>query len=107
MRELFSERDFTRIGYYQTVLEAEGIQTFIRNENLSGTEVSIPIFFPALCVVDEHDYEKALQVLKTLNESDERLSRQETTCPKCGESNPGNFETCWSCSAVLRAAPGE
>ena len=36
MRELFSERDPTRIGYYQTVLEAEGIQTFIRNENLSG-----------------------------------------------------------------------
>jgi hypothetical protein len=107
MREIFSERDFTRIGYYKTVLEAEGIQTFIRNENLSGTEVSIPIFFPALCVVNEDDYEKALQVLKTLNESDERLSRQEATCSNCGELNPGNFEMCWSCSAVLRAAAGE
>jgi hypothetical protein len=107
MRELFSERDFTRIGYYQTVLEAEGIQTFIRNENLSGAEVSIPIFFPALCVVDENDYEKALQVLKTLDQRDERLSGQETTCPTCKELNPGNFETCWSCSAVLSVTPGE
>jgi hypothetical protein len=101
MKELLSDRDFTRIGYYQTVLEAEGIQTFIRNETLSTVEVAVPLFYPALCVVNDDDYEKARQLLRDLEQRDSRLSGQEIACPKCGEMNPGNFEVCWSCSAAL------
>ena len=35
MKDLFRERDFTRIGYFQSVLENEGIRTLIRNERLN------------------------------------------------------------------------
>lgn len=105
MKEIFRERDYTRVGYFQTVLEAEGIQTFVRNENTVTfmTEVPIPEFYPALCVVDDEDYPRALEILKVHVKDDEQLSQQETPCPKCGESNPANFEVCWSCSASMRA----
>jgi hypothetical protein len=104
MKELFRERDFTRVGYFQSVLEAEGIPTFIRNENTVTfmTEVPIPEFYPALCVVNDDDYQRALEILKTHVKDDEHLSQQDVTCPKCGETNPANFEVCWSCSTTLR-----
>lgn len=104
MKELFRERDYTRVGYFQSLLEAEGIPTFVRNENTVTfmTEVPIPEFYPALCVIRDEDYDRALQVLKTYAKDDERLSQEEVTCPKCGEPNPANFEVCWSCSTPLK-----
>ena len=102
MKELFSEPDFTRVGYFQTVLEAEGIQTFVRNQNVSAAEVLVPVFYPALCVVNDEDYDRAMEILKTHAQQDAVLSQQEVTCPKCGEVNPANFDTCWSCSTALQ-----
>ncbi len=104
MKELFRERDYTRVGYFQTVLEAEGIQTFVRNENTVTfmTEIPIPEFYPALCVVNDEDYDAALEVLRKHVKEDEVLSQQSVTCAKCGETNPANFEICWSCSASLK-----
>jgi hypothetical protein len=67
MKELFRERDAARIGFYQSILEAEGIPTHVRNRDLvttMGTEVPIPEFFPALCVVDDEDYELAIECLR-------------------------------------------
>lgn len=104
MKELFRERDFTRVGYFQSVLEAEGIPTFIRNENTVTfmTEVPVPEFYPALCVVNEEDCERAIEILKAHVKGDDLLSQQEITCPKCSQSNPANFELCWSCSSPLK-----
>lgn len=66
MKELFRERDYTRVGYYQSILEAVGIPTHVRNRDLvtMTTEVPIPEFFPALCVVNDEDYARALEVLR-------------------------------------------
>ena len=67
MKELFRERDPSRVGYYQSLLEASGIQTHVRNRDLvttMGVEVPIPEFFPALCVVNDDDYEAAVEVLR-------------------------------------------
>ena len=36
MKDLFSEFDFTKVGYFESVLEAQGIKTFIRNRDLAG-----------------------------------------------------------------------
>ena len=67
MKELFRERDYTRIGFYQSMLESEGIPTFVRNQDLvtMTTDIPIPEFFPALCVVNDEDYEVALEVLRS------------------------------------------
>ena len=67
MKELFRERDAARVGFYQSLLEAEGIPTHVRNRDLvttMGTEVPIPEFFPALCVINDEDYDAAIDCLR-------------------------------------------
>lgn len=99
MKELFRERDYTRVGYYQSVLEEAGIPTHVRNKDLVGimTEVPIPDFFPALCVVHDEDHAHALQILKDRVAVDEAKPKEEWKCASCEADNPGNFEVCWSC----------
>lgn len=106
MKELFRERDYTRVGYYQSILEAEGIETHVRNQNLATAglaEIPIPEFFPALCVVNEEDYGKAMEILRISTVENELGADQEIACPSCAEQNPGNFEICWSCGGNLKA----
>ena len=106
MKELFREKDFTRVGYYQSILEAAGIPTMVRNEHLamSGlTEIPIPEFFPALCVMRDEDYENAMEIIREQYEENLKGADTETICQSCGEANPGNFDICWSCGAELNA----
>lgn len=109
MRELFREQDRTRVAFYQGLVEAEGIPTFIRNQHLtcSGlTEIPIPEFFPALCVMDDEDYDKAVKIIRNHLTAESPDMDIEIPCPACGEMNPGNFAQCWSCEAPLQL-PGE
>lgn len=104
MKEIFRERDYTRVGFCQSILEDAGIPTHVRNKDLVGTltEVPIPEFFPALCVVHDEDYDRAVDVLRERFESDEaRACGEDIACPKCGEENPANFDLCWSCQEPI------
>lgn len=101
MKELFRERDFTRIGYFNTILENAGIETTIKNKHISATHVDIPEFWPALCVVHDEDFPVALEVLRKLREENEAVLDQEIECPHCKQINPGNFEVCWACEEPL------
>lgn len=104
MRELFRERDYTKVGYFESVLEAEGIATIVRNKHLTMSglaEIPIPEFFPALCVMNDEDYEPAMEIIrKHLLENSVGVER-EVACPGCGEMSPGNFDICWSCGGDL------
>lgn len=104
MKELFRERDFTKVGYFQSVLEAEGIATIVRNKHLtmSGlSEIPIPEFFPALCVMEDIDYERAMEILRRRITENAKNAEIEVLCPACGETNPGNFDMCWACGSEL------
>jgi diadenosine tetraphosphate (Ap4A) HIT family hydrolase len=101
MIELLRERDFTRIGHYQSILEGEGIRTFMRNANLSSTEVSIPAFLPVLCILDPDDHQRAWEVLRSyLDSTSIADSGEEWECPACHEMNPPSFDLCWSCQTA-------
>jgi hypothetical protein len=107
MKELFREADSAIVGHMKSILENEGIATVIRNEHLymAGlSEVPIPDFFPALNVIHDEDYQRALLVLKKYVENSRAnvgKVDEEVACPSCGEINPGNFEACWSCESLL------
>jgi hypothetical protein len=100
MREIFSDPDFTKVGYYQSVLENAGIATYIRNQfsHHMVTEMPAGILHPQLCVVQDADYEKALELLRPLHRP-EASQGTDWTCPSCQESNPACFELCWNCQA--------
>jgi hypothetical protein len=107
MRELFREQDITRVSYYRAILEDHGIPTMIRNEFLTGSglsEIPIPEFFPALCVMNNDDYEEAVEIIREHLNADQIDSEKEIACASCGEMNPGNFDTCWSCGNPTKPA---
>ena len=100
MRELFRELDITRVSYYKAVLESYGIATLIRNEFLTAsglTDIPIPEFYPALCVMNDEDYLPAVKIIREHLTANQQHADEEIQCASCGETNPGNFETCWSC----------
>ena len=102
MIEIFRHANLIKVSIYQRALEEQGIATLIKNETIAMTEIPIPVFYPALCIMNDEDHAKALAILK------EKITKEETEsnspdipCPSCTESNPANFETCWSCSSEL------
>ena len=105
MKELFREADYTVVGYFCSILDAEGIQTHIRNEALQGaglSEIPIPEFYPALCVVNDEDFPKAIEIIRDHAASPDQPSEEDILCKNCGEECPGNFACCWNCEAPLK-----
>tara|TARA_R110000850_G_scaffold55417_15_gene131101 strand:- start:261 stop:596 length:336 start_codon:yes stop_codon:yes gene_type:complete len=107
MKELFREFDFTKVGYYQSIIESQGIETFVKNRDVSGLagEASImPDLWPTLCVIKEEDYDRAMQIIRDSVSANAERADIEVDCPACAEKNPGNFDLCWSCGEVMSAA---
>ena len=101
MKVLFRERDLTRIERCRTVLEEAGIKTFLKNEHVSNTEAWIPEFDPALCIVDDAEYDKAVELMKQHMANGDPAPTPDVSCDKCGEKNPSNFAVCWNCGEPL------
>lgn len=100
MREVFVHQDYTRVGLYQSVLDEEKIPNFIRNQYTNNTMTELPsgLFFPALCVIHDTDYDRAMRVLGEAFDAPQ-MPTADWRCPKCREEVPGTFDLCWQCSA--------
>ena len=103
MIEVYRSEESAMIGHLQSLLEAEGIATYLRNEFASSTTIAIPEVTPALCVLDEKDVARAVGLIREQLEAPELDADQEIICQKCGESSPGTMARCWSCGAELPA----
>src|SRR4051794_16589930 len=101
MREVFVHQDHARVGFYKSILDQADIPNFVRNElsNNSLSELPSPIFFPALCVVNGEDYDRAMQILREISETPPAQT-PEWRCQSCSEEVPGTFDSCWSCGKV-------
>ena len=106
MREIFSHRDMTVLGYYKSILESEGIAGFIRNEHSQtlgfgfyGMFQRLGFLEPVLCIVADEEFERAIALLSQHHDS-APCSSEEWLCTACKESNPASFEVCWKCQAV-------
>jgi ribosomal protein L40E len=101
MKEILRDRDFMKVGHIQSLLEAAGIATFMRNETVSNTEISIPDFFPAVCVANDADYERAMILIKEHFAESQEQSSAERICENCGAQNPSSFDVCWNCDESI------
>ena len=101
MREVFVNQDHARVGFYKSVLDEAAIPNFVRNEssNNSITEMPSLLFFPALCVVNDDDYDRAIQILSEIYYAPPSQAA-DWRCSECKEEVPGNFDSCWQCGAV-------
>lgn len=103
MIEIYRNRDSAKVGQFQSLLEAEGIPTFFRNEFLSANMVPVPAASPALCVVNEGDVERGIGLIRQYEEATETEEGSDVICAKCGETVPGAFAVCWSCDEPVRS----
>jgi len=106
MKAVFVHPDSTIVGHKKSILEGAGIDCFIRNENTSATFgagmlglVQSPIFDPALCILDDSRYDEAMALLNIAPEA-ASTGGGDWRCPKCGETVPGNFASCWYCGST-------
>lgn len=99
MTELYSHPDYTRVGYLESALKEAGIACFVQNAASHAllTGIPSPLFYPRLCITNDEDLERAQEILAPLIGGASDTDETDWTCPKCGESVPENFDTCWKC----------
>lgn len=106
MRQVFVNQDHARVGYYKSILDQAGIPNFVRNEDShnSITEMPSPIFFPALCVLHDEDYDRAMEILGEIYRAP-ASTEPDWRCSQCGEECPDTFDSCWKCGAARFDTP--
>ena len=83
----------------QSLLEPEGIDSLIRNQNLSGAMGELPVneCWPEVWIMDDDDYSRAMNIISScLAETD---TNSEPWSCVCGENIEGQFTACWKCGA--------
>jgi len=100
MIKVFENFDFSRVGHMQSILESQGIPTFIRNQFASSVMGEVPFIevCPQLYILDEADLAKARQLL-SLDQPDP-LRTQAWICPDCGVEIEAQFGQCWNCASA-------
>ena len=101
MTEVYRNQDSVTIGHLKSLLEANGISTYLRNEYAASTTMPFPEVTPALCILEDADVERGVLLIREHIEKTDSISDEELTCASCGEVSPGTFETCWKCEASL------
>ena len=81
-------------------LSSLGIVTHIFNANVAGALGEVPFMQaqPEIWVDDDAQATRAREALAGLRDAP---LRGEKACPACGETNPGNFMSCWQCGSTL------
>ena len=97
MKRVFSSFNVVLVHHSRNVLEAEGIETEVRNQLLSSAMGELP---PAECqaelwVTDDRDAQRAEQILLR-----PPVAGPNWACPGCGELSGPQFTQCWKCGAT-------
>jgi hypothetical protein len=94
--KLFADFDVAKVGQLQSVLEAEGIQTHLKNQ-FGSTMGEIPFVdvVPELWILNDEDLIKAKKLINKLL-ADTEDPGPEWTCKKCDSVVDGVFARCWN-----------
>ncbi len=102
MKRIFNSFNVAEVGLLKTLFEEENIECFTRNEQISMATGSIPFLEsqPELWILKDEDEAKALHLLNTWK-SKPQQEPEPWICPRCGETNEGQFGACWNCDYLI------
>lgn len=102
MIKVFEDFDITLVGYYRSMLEARGIETFLKNQFSTSGAGELPFVevIPQIWVLDESLAGQAKKLIADLASSDENNDATPWQCPQCGEPQEAVFTNCWKCSSA-------
>ena len=98
MKKLYTAGDIIEAQLLNSLLKTQGISSLIKNEGLQSGVGELPFveMWPEVWIIKPKDWFSATCVLESLKPLD---TLEDWTCADCSVTNPGPFETCWSCSA--------
>lgn len=96
MKLIYTHENRFLVANAQNILEQAGIRVVWKNEFASSAIGEISPFdtWPELWVIEDADYDHAIQVIANALSSP---NAPEWTCASCKENNDAAFETCWNC----------
>lgn len=98
MQKVYTSESALIASHIRNVLENNGIQCIVKNENLQSVIGEVPPIaaWPEVWVIKSSDLEKAQCLVKAINQ--EAAGGGKTwNCEQCKETNEPNFRVCWSC----------
>lgn len=96
---VYEAQDVIEAQLVLDVLLEAGLKAELRNVNLVGSYPEVPVH-PEVWLAKAADFDAARAIIDQF-ESNRKTIVDDVRCPKCKETNPGNFELCWNCRADL------
>ena len=97
MKRIATAESLAEIGHLRNVLEQNGIDCTVKNEQLSGGLGEVPFLecLPELWVLRDSDADRAERLIGELRQ--EPVNGDSWRCSKCNEENEAQFAACWNC----------
>ena len=96
MKIVYSAENSFIVNNVKNLLETKDIEVMIKNEYAQGAVGEISPFdsWPELWVVNDSDFDSAMAIVKSSQQSNDSA---EWSCKSCSEKNASSFEICWNC----------
>jgi len=100
MIKVFENFELAIVGQVQSLLEAHGIETYLKNQYASGALGELPFveICPQLYVLRERDVADANRLIRSLSLDNGETTGEAWVCAECGAEVDAGFDTCWKCS---------
>lgn len=98
MKMVYSNENLFIVNNIKNLIEAQNIETFIKNEFSQGAIGEISAFdaWPEIWVFNDSDYVQAFDVVQSSQKNNEVA---DWNCEYCSETNDPSFEICWNCQS--------
>ena len=101
---MYQARDLIEAELLLQRLRDRGIPCAVKNVFLQGALGELPLSIrPQVCVLEERDASAAEVCIREMEAALQAPELPDVVCPRCGDTNPGNFEACWKCGSDLAA----
>jgi hypothetical protein len=100
--KVYESFNISQVGQAQSLLNAEGIETFIRNEFASSVMGEVPFVevCPQLYILDAAEEDRARELLRPFEFPP---TAADWHCPACHSELDGPFGQCWNCGKLKPA----
>ena len=100
MIKVFENFELAIVGQVQSLLEAHGIETYLKNQYASGALGELPFveICPQLYVLRERDVAEANRLIRELSFDEGEGDGEAWTCTACGAEVDPELGACWKCS---------
>ena len=102
MIKVYESFNISQVGQASSLLNSEGIETFIRNEFASSVMGEVPFVevCPQLFILNAAEEQRARELLKPF---EYQPAAPDWHCKQCGMDVDGPFGVCWSCGSLRPA----